>query len=108
MNTKNNSQSIQPLASRVQALSPQRLGFALGTSGVVFYLGCMLTMATVSKDQAITFFNSLLHGLDVSTILVTSVSLGEVMLGLCSTFILGWFAGMMIAGVYNFGLHSRK
>lgn len=68
----------------------------------------MLTMATVPKEKAVTFFNSLLHGLDVSAVLVSSVSFCEAMLGLLSTFILGWFAGMIIAGVYNFGLHSRK
>ena len=45
-------------------ISPRRLGIAFGATGVVFYLGCIITMGTVSHAKAIVFFNSLLHGLD--------------------------------------------
>lgn len=84
-------------------LSPRRLGFAFGATAVVFYLGCILTMSTVPRDKAIVFFNSLLHGLDVAPILRESVSSGEVCLGIISTFILGWFAGALVALFYNLG-----
>jgi len=46
-------------------LNPRGRGLAFGATGLVFYLGCMLTMATVPQDSAVTFFNSLMHGLDV-------------------------------------------
>lgn len=84
-------------------LSPRRLGVAVGATGVVFYLGCILTMSTVPRDKAIVFFNGLLHGLDVGPILRAHVPLGEVLLGIVATFVLGWFAGAMIAGFYNWG-----
>ncbi len=42
-------------------LNPKRLGLGFGATGVVFYLGCMITMATVPRDKAVVFFNSLLH-----------------------------------------------
>ena len=85
------------------ALNPLRLGFAVGCVVVLFYLGCMLTMATVPHDQAVIFFNSLLHGLDVEPILRGAVPANEVCLGLISTFVLGWLAGAAIAGFYNLG-----
>jgi len=47
------------------SLNPRGRGLAFGATGLVFYLGCMLTMATVPQDSAVTFFNSLMHGLDV-------------------------------------------
>lgn len=47
----------------------------------------------------LSFFNSLLHGLDVGPVLKTSVPLPQVALGLVTTFILGWFAGVLIAGI---------
>ncbi len=87
-------------------LIPKRLGLGFGATGVVFYLGCMLTMATVPREKAVVFFNSLLHGLNVEPILQTRVPAGEVVLGLISTFIVGWFAGALIAGFYNLGLRT--
>jgi hypothetical protein len=64
----------------------------VGATGVVFYLGCVLTMATVSHERAVVFFNSLAHGIDFGPILRHSVPFGEVVLGITGTFVLGWFA----------------
>ena len=89
-------------------LNPKCLGLGFGATGVVFYLGCILTMATVPHEQAVLFFNSLLHGLDVEPILKNSVHVGDVVLGLVTTFILGWFAGVLIAGFYNLSLRTGK
>ena len=89
-------------------LNPKCLGLAFGATGLVFYLGCMLTMATVPREKAVIFFNSLLHGLDVGPILKTSVPISQVALGMVTTFILGWFAGVLIAGLYNLSLGMRK
>ena len=77
-------------------------------TGLVFYLGCVLTMATVPHEQAVIFFNSLLHGLDVGPILKVSVPISQVGLGLVTTFILGWLAGVLIAGIYNLSLRMGK
>lgn len=48
--------------------------FRLGTTGVVFYLGRMLTMATVSNEKAVVVFNSLLHDLDAGPLMKANVS----------------------------------
>jgi hypothetical protein len=87
--------------SHLGRLSPRRFAFACGATGVLFYLGCILTMITVPREKAIVFFNSLLHGIDVAPILRQSVSLAEVCLGLIGTFVLCWFAGAFIAMFYN-------
>ena len=97
----------EPRTSTPQ-LNPKCLGFAIGATGLVFYLGCMLTMATVPRESAIIFFNSLLHGLDVGPILKTSVPLPQVAMGLVTTFILGWFAGVLVAGIHNLCLRMGK
>lgn len=89
-------------------LNPKYPGLAFGATGVVFYLGCMLTMATVSHDKAVVFFNSLLHGLGVGPILKTSVPVSRVVPGLVTIFILCWFAGVLIAGIYNLGVRLGK
>ena len=88
-------------------LSPRRTGLAFAATGTLFYLLCMLTMATVSHEQAVLFFNSLLHGLDVGPVLRDQVPTGEVLLGLTSTFVLGWLAGALFACFYNLGRRDR-
>lgn len=105
-NARPTSAPVGPLP--LSQLNPKCLGLGFGATGVVFYLGCILTMATVPHEQAVIFFNSLLHGLDVEPILKTSVPVGDVALGLVTTFILGWFAGVLIAGFYNLSLRTRK
>ena len=105
-----NARPAEASLRRVSAphLNPGYLGFAFGVTGVVFYLGCMLTMATVPHGSAVIFFNSLLHGLDVEPILKTCVPISQVVLGLATTFTLAWFAGVLIAGIYNLSLRMGK
>ena len=89
-------------------IDARRLGVGLGSTGVVFYLACILTMSTAPRDKAILFFNSLLHGIDVTPILREHVSFGEVLLGIVATFVLGWFAGVLIAGFYNWSVGRTR
>lgn len=96
--------NVRPTSHSSLYLNPKYMGYAFGATGVVFYLGCMLTMATVSRDKSVLFFNSLLHGLDVGPILKTSVPVSQVALGLVTIFILCWFAGVLIAGIHNLGV----
>ena len=87
--------------STTSRLSPSRFGFAFGATGVVFYFGCMLTMATLPRAQTIVLFNSLLHGFDIGPILREHVPPLDVALGIVATFVLGWLAGALFALCYN-------
>ncbi len=82
-------------------INAKKFGFAVGITLTLLYLGCAIVMATVGHDGTVKFFNSLLHGLDVSTIVRMNVSLGEAAIGLVETFVLGWLFGACIAGFYN-------
>lgn len=83
-------------------LNVKKLGFATGITGALLYLGCMVVMFTVGHEGSVKFFNSLLHGLDVSTIMRMNIPLWEAGLGIIQTFILGWLIGACIALLYNF------
>lgn len=74
---------------------------AFGLTGALLYLGCIILMATVGHAGTVKFFNSLLHGLDTSSIIRMDVPLLEAALGLVETFILSWLVGACIAGFYN-------
>lgn len=90
-----------------QKLNVKKFGLALGLTTSILYLGCGVLMLTVGHEGTVNFFNSILHGLDVSTIVRMNVPLWEVALGLIETFILGWLVGATIAAFYNFSLSKK-
>ncbi len=79
----------------------KKLGLAFGLTGALLYLGCILLMVTVGHDGSVAFFNSILHGLDVSSIVRMNVPLWEAGVGIIETFILSWLVGACIAALYN-------
>ena len=88
-------------------INVKKLGLAVGFTGALLYLGCILVMATVGHDGTVKFFNSLLHGLDVSSIVRMNIPLWEACVGIAETFILSWLIGACIAGIYNATLKSK-
>ena len=82
-------------------LSVKKIGFATGLTGALLYLGCMLVMFTVGQEGTVKLFNSLLHGLDVSSVVRTEVPLWEAGIGIVQTFILCWLIGACIGTLYN-------
>jgi hypothetical protein len=85
----------------METLNVKRLGFALGTSLALIYLGCILVMMTVPREAAVRFFNSLTHLVDLSLIIRWEMAWWEMAVGVLQVFILGWLLGAMIASFYN-------
>ena len=88
-------------------LNVKKMGFATGLTGTLLYLGCMIVINTVGKDGSIIFFNSLLHGLDTTSIIRMDVSLLEAFFGIIQTFILGWLIGACIGAFYNLQIKNK-
>lgn len=86
----------------------KRLGFAFGITGAMLYAGCVIVMVTVGREGTIQFFNSILHGLDVSSIIRMKISWWEVLMGITETFILSWLIGACIAAFYNISNFKKK
>jgi hypothetical protein len=82
-------------------ISIKKLGLAFGLTAALLYFGCALVMLTVGHDGTVNFFNSLLHGIDVSSIIRMNISPFEELIGIVQTFILGWLVGACVAAIYN-------
>lgn len=80
------------------------MGLAVGATGAILYIGCIILMVSVGREGTIFFFNSLLHGLDVEPIIRMSVPPLDALFGLIQTFIFGWLVGALIAAIYNVGI----
>lgn len=87
----------------METMNVKRAGLAFGFTGALLYVGCALLMMMAGSAGTVKLFNSLLHGLDVSSIVRMGVPLMESLLGLVGTFLLGWLIGACIARIYNMG-----
>ena len=83
-------------------MNAKKLGLAVGLTFALLHVGCVMVVALTSREITIAFFNSLLHGLDVTSILRTEMSTQEMTYGFFQIFILGWLIGASIASIYNF------
>lgn len=82
-------------------ISVKGVSCALASCCAVLYVGCVFIMLTVSKEVVVRFFNSILHGWDVSSIMRWDMPWWEAALGALEMFILGWLIGALFAVVYN-------
>jgi len=83
-------------------INVRKSGLAVGLTFALLHLGCVIVLLFTSRETAIAFFNSLLHGLDVTSILRTEMSAQEMIYGFIQIFIIGWLLGASIASIYNF------
>ena len=96
------------LESEMQKLSPLPLGVAFGAAGAVFYIGCMIFMATATGDAVAWISNSVLHGVDVTSVMRESIPFGQSLFGILLTFIGGFAFGALSASIYNVFVRARS
>ena len=82
-------------------LSLRRMGFAVASTSAVLYVGCAFVMMTVPQQTAVRFFNSVLHGVDVTSIIRWHMPWWEMVVGVLEVFIMGWLIGATVAVFYN-------
>lgn len=92
----------------MQTLNVPRFSLAFGVAAALLYVGCVVFMAVLGRESTVTFFNSLLHGLDVRLIIRMDVPLRDTIIGIIETFILGWVFGAIIGVVYNLGTERHS
>jgi hypothetical protein len=89
-------------------INVKRFGMAWGVTFAILYLGCVLVMYAIGREGTILFFNSLLHGIDVTSIIKIQMPWWEMGMGFVEVFIVGWLTGATIASIYNLGFRSAE
>lgn len=84
------------------AINVRKMGLAVGLTFALLHLGCVSVILFTSRETTVAFFNSLLHGIDVTAILRTEMSAREMTYGFFQIFVLGWLIGASIGSIYNF------
>jgi len=54
-----------------------RLGIEFGITGALFYVACIVLMSAVPHESVIWLSNSVLHGVDIHSIMRDGVPLGQ-------------------------------
>ena len=85
----------------METINSNKFGIALGLTGVILYLACMCLMLIAGQGGTTWLFNSVLHGLDVSSVSRMSVPIGQTIAGIILTFGLGWVTGFLTGTIYN-------
>ncbi len=85
----------------MKTINAKKLGHAFGIMVVLFYFGCILIVAVAGTEGTAFFFNTLLHGLDLSSIIRTDVPWWEALIGITESYVLAWIAGAGTAAIYN-------
>lgn len=87
----------------MKTINVSRFGMATGVTAGLLYVGCALLMLIAGHDGTTYVFNSLLHGLDVSSIVRMNMSVWQSCTGFLATIVLGWLVGACVAWIYNMG-----
>ncbi|MEK6917671.1 MAG: DUF5676 family membrane protein [Nanoarchaeota archaeon] len=81
-------------------LNPKRVANTLGVVFVGVSFLCAV-FVLVFPGTATSIFSNIFHGIDITQIAKTSVSLGSIIIGLIEAFVLGWIIGWFFAIIYN-------
>lgn len=84
------------------AINVKKMGLAVGLTFAFLHLLCVVVILFTPRETTIVFFNTLLHGIDVTNILRVEMSAREMVYGFVQIFVLGWLTGASIASIYNF------
>jgi len=89
-------------------ISIKHFGLATGITIAIVYIGCIIATSFISPATSVTFFNNLMHSVDVSAIIrKTPMPFSEALIGIVEWFVIGWLMGASIAGIYNISSNKK-
>lgn len=90
-------------------INVKALGFAVALTIALVYAACAVVMSIAGPQTSVSFFNSLMHGIDGSSIIrKTPMPLPEAAIGIAEWFVIGWLIGASVAAIYNAGNRLRR
>lgn len=90
-------------------INVKTLGFAVALTIALVYAACVLVMSIAGPQASVSFFNSMMHGIDSSSIVrKTPMPLSEAAIGIAEWFVIGWLIGASVAAIDNAGNRLRR
>ena len=83
-----------------EKISSKRVAYSLAVVAGIVYLACAILVA-IAPTWTVNLFGALFHGVDITQIERTSVSLTSAILGLIEIIVIGYLIGWLFGAVYN-------
>jgi len=81
-------------------LNTKKVALSLAIVSAILYLACALLIAII-PGFTISLFSNLFHGVDISRIASTNLSLGSTLIGLVEVIIYSLVVGWLFVRIYN-------
>lgn len=81
-------------------LNVKKVALSLAAVSAILYIACALLIA-IAPDFTVSLFSNLFHGVDISQIAGTSISIGSILIGLIEVIVYALIAGALFAVIYN-------
>ena len=83
-----------------EKLNSKRVAFSLAIVSAILYLVCTIFIY-IAPNFTVNLFSNLFHGIDITKIEDTSISLGNTLIGLIEIVVYSLIAGWLFALIYN-------
>lgn len=84
----------------VDKLNTKKVAYSLATVSGIAYIVCALLVA-VAPEGTLSFFGALFHGIDITKIAATNLTIGSTILGFVEIIVLSYLLGWLFAITYN-------
>ena len=81
-------------------LDGKRVALSLAIVSGIAYVVCALLVA-VAPEGTLSFFGALFHGIDITKIAATNLTIGSTILGFVEIIVLSYLLGWLFAITYN-------
>ena len=83
-----------------EKLDGKRVALSLAIVSGIAYIVCALLIA-IAPEGTLSFFGALFHGIDITKIAATNLTIGSTILGFVEIIVLGYILGWLFAVIYN-------
>ena len=82
-------------------LDAKTVSLSLASTAGILYIVCALLVA-IAPETAVSLFKNIFHGIDITQIAKTDISLGNAIVGFIEIIVYSLIAGWLFTLVYNY------
>ena len=86
----------------MDVIKVRRFGIAWGMTFTIIYVSSIILFLIAGHEGVVFVLNSIIHGVDFSSILRHDMAASEMTIGIVEVFVIGYLMGATIASIYNF------
>ncbi|MBI5798184.1 hypothetical protein HZA98_04755 [Candidatus Woesearchaeota archaeon] len=90
-----------------KTINTKKVSLSLAIVSGIIYVGCVILFA-IAPQATLKYSKDLFHGIDITQIAASNISLGSTIIGFIEIIILALLTGWLFAATYNFLQNKRR